>query len=158
MQKKWIILFIIFVFWFTGYALVSDGNNYCRDGTITYSTGRGTCSWHHGQGMQPAKKIILFISLLMLVCWWLYFYAREEQPPYDDKQKEPYSYKSIFDGYALGTPKEVIIQLLVRAGSPKNASINEQLCKKFHIQEEEANNLINEAIRQKEAIENRWQK
>lgn len=138
--------------------MVSDGRSYCRDGTITYSSGKGTCSWHKGQGMQPEKKPILYISLFLLLCWAGYFYARDEESTIFQNLDKHISHiaknkiddKLNFNGYSPDTPKEVIIQLLMRVTNPASELVINELCKTFKVNREDAIKISNEAIRRKE--------
>lgn len=69
MQNKWKFLLCLLVVWFVATVLLGDGRSYCSDGTITFSKGSGTCSWHKGKGTQPNLKIVNFIFLVAIAIW-----------------------------------------------------------------------------------------
>jgi hypothetical protein len=81
MEKKWKILIAIFIVFNIAIFVVSDGNKYCRDGSITFSSGSGTCSWHGGKDMQPAKKWVWWIFLGALGLWGYASFKRPPLPP-----------------------------------------------------------------------------
>ena len=80
MSTKWRILTAVVVCWIAATLLLSDGKRYCRDGTTTSSSGRGTCSWHGGRGTQRELKYLDRAFLLILASWSYYFFIRGPQP------------------------------------------------------------------------------
>ena len=81
MHRKWKILIAIFATYLLATFIVSDGKKYCRDGSITYSSGRGTCSWHRGQGTQPAKQVVWWVFVGALGVWGYHSFLRSPPPP-----------------------------------------------------------------------------
>lgn len=70
---RWYVLAGIFVAWVIASNLISNGLTYCVDGTWSSSSGRGTCSWHHGVGISPSHLAMDIGFLVALVLWWRYF-------------------------------------------------------------------------------------
>jgi hypothetical protein len=66
--RRWLVLGGLVVVWFAATLVASDGRRYCRDGSTTSSSGRGTCSWHKGQGIQPEKRIVNMSSSRAWLC------------------------------------------------------------------------------------------
>lgn len=87
MKPTWKVLIGIITVWFVATLVVSDGNRYCSDGTTTLSSGRGTCSWHGGQGNQPEKIIANYIFLAALGVWAYasFFRGRQASKPIPPK-------------------------------------------------------------------------
>lgn len=81
MQNKWKILLFLLAIWFVAIVIFGDGRNYCNDGTITLSKGRGTCSWHQGKGTQPELKVANFIFLGAIGVWVYLSFFRESGRP-----------------------------------------------------------------------------
>lgn len=86
MNFTWKVLIGIITVWFVATLVISDGKRYCSDGTTTYSSGSGTCSWHGGKGSQPAKKIANYLFFAALGVWvYISFFrgrqASEPVPP-----------------------------------------------------------------------------
>jgi Topoisomerase DNA binding C4 zinc finger len=81
MRLKWKILIFLFCTWIVGNILVSDGRSYCSDGSTTYSSGRGTCSWHGGQGMQREKRYLWWAFVASLGIWGYFSFLREQPKP-----------------------------------------------------------------------------
>lgn len=69
MKRKWKFLIAIFIIFQLSSCLISDGKRYCRDGSITFSSGRGTCSWHGGKGAQPEKRVLWWIFVSSVGLW-----------------------------------------------------------------------------------------
>ena len=76
MDKKWKILVAIIVAWIIISFVGSDGKSYCSDGSTTSSSGRGTCSWHGGQGSQFEKKVVRYITIITVGFWFWNFFIR----------------------------------------------------------------------------------
>jgi hypothetical protein len=143
-EKKWFAFIAILIFWFGGYFIVSDGKRYCGDGSTTYSTGRGTCSWHNGQAMQPGKKYILWISIILLIVWVSYISEKESSILKEEKKN---LYPEQFKGFAVDIPEEVIIQLLMRSDDP--AKEIDGLLNVLLLNKAKAKRLIDVAIERK---------
>lgn len=77
MNISWKVLIGIIAVWFVTTLVISDGRRYCSDGSTTSSSGSGTCSWHGGQGSQPAKTIANYVLLGALGVWaYVSFFRR----------------------------------------------------------------------------------
>lgn len=79
MPTKWKVLVALFAFWLVADFAVSDGKKYCRDGTTTSSSGRGTCAWHKGQSVQPARRAVGWIFCVGLGGWIYFSFLREHK-------------------------------------------------------------------------------
>ncbi len=76
MHCKWKVLIALTCGLFAGSIVVSDGRSYCRDGSTTRSSGRGACSWHGGQGMQPAKRVVFWVYVASVGVWAYFSFIR----------------------------------------------------------------------------------
>jgi hypothetical protein len=120
MSVKWRVLIGIFLCWIGTTFWLGDGKRYCNDGSTTNSSARGTCSWHGGQGTQPALKILNRVFFASLTAWgyFSFFHGQQRHKRQSSQPAQPVAVRPQLNQAATNPRNGLRFQPLPASTSP----------------------------------------